>query len=53
MNNNITTVCICMMLALIIVPDPTQTARFIRITQAGANAKYHWSIYGFDVYRRS
>jgi hypothetical protein len=30
-----------------------QTARYIRITQTGTNALYHWSIYEFDVYRRN
>ena len=28
---------------------PTQTARFIRVTQTGTNAKYTWSINEFDV----
>jgi len=28
-----------------------QNARFIRVTQTGTNATYHWSIYEFDVYR--
>ena len=28
---------------------PTQTARFIRVTQTGTDAKYHWSINEFDV----
>ncbi len=32
---------------------PTQTARYIRITQTGANAKYHWSIYEIDVCRKN
>ena len=27
-----------------------QTARYIRITQTGTNAKYHWSIYELDVF---
>ena len=31
---------------------PSQTARYIRITQTGTSEKYHWSIYEFDVYRR-
>jgi hypothetical protein len=29
---------------------PKKTARYIRITQTGQNAKYHWSIYEFDVF---
>ena len=29
---------------------PQQTARFIRITQAGTDATYHWSIYEMDVF---
>ncbi|MCF7973989.1 MAG: discoidin domain-containing protein [Phycisphaerae bacterium] len=29
-----------------------QTARYVRITQTGANATYHWSIYELNVYRR-
>ena len=28
---------------------PTQSARFIRVTQTGSDAKYHWSINEFDV----
>ncbi len=31
---------------------PPQTARYIRITQTGTDAKYHWSIYEFDVCRK-
>ncbi len=30
---------------------PAQTARYIRITQTGTNALYHWSIYELDVYK--
>ena len=30
---------------------PRQRARYIRVTQTGINALYHWSIYEFDVYR--
>jgi hypothetical protein len=30
---------------------PAQTARYIRITQIGTDATYHWSIYELDVYR--
>jgi alpha-L-rhamnosidase len=30
---------------------PEQTARFIRITQTGTDATYHWSIYELDVCR--
>jgi hypothetical protein len=29
-----------------------QKARYIRVTQTGMSALYHWSIYEFDVYRR-
>ena len=28
---------------------PSQTARFIRVTQTGSDAKYYWSISEFDV----
>ena len=31
----------------------TQTAQYIRITQTGQNATYHWSIYELDVYRKN
>jgi alpha-L-rhamnosidase len=31
---------------------PTQQARFIRITQNGTDATYHWSVYEMDVYRK-
>lgn len=30
---------------------PMQRARYLRITQTGTSAKYHWSIYELDVYR--
>ena len=30
---------------------PSQHARFIRITQTGTSAKYHWSIYEIDICR--
>jgi len=30
---------------------PPQTARYIRITQTGTSAKYHWSIFEIDVYK--
>ncbi len=30
---------------------PTQTARYIRVTQTGTDAKYNWSIYELDVFR--
>lgn len=30
---------------------PVQRARYLRITQTGTSAKYHWSIYELDVYR--
>ncbi len=29
---------------------PAHTARYIRITQTGADEKYHWSIYEIDIY---
>jgi alpha-L-rhamnosidase len=32
---------------------PAQNARYIRITQTGTNATYHWSIYEMDVYRKN
>lgn len=31
---------------------PTQNARFIRITQIGTDATYHWSVYEMAVYRK-
>jgi hypothetical protein len=30
---------------------PEQTARYVRITQTGTDATYHWSIYELDIYR--
>ena len=30
---------------------PPQKARYIRITQTGADPTYNWSIYELDVYR--
>ncbi len=39
-------------LGITTITFPSQTARHIRITQTGANAMYHWSIYEFDVYRK-
>jgi hypothetical protein len=30
---------------------PTQTARWVRITQTGASQTYHWSIYELNLYR--
>ena len=32
---------------------PTQNARYIRVTQNGTDAAYHWSIYEFDVFRKN
>lgn len=29
---------------------PSQTSRFIRVTQTGSDPKYHWSIYEFSVF---
>jgi hypothetical protein len=31
---------------------PAQNARYVRITQTGTSATYHWSIYELDVYRK-
>jgi hypothetical protein len=39
-------------LGITTITFPAQTARYIRITQTGTNATYHWSVYEFDVYRR-
>ena len=36
-------------LGMTTITFPEQTARYIRITQTGTNATYHWSIYEFDV----
>jgi hypothetical protein len=38
-------------LGITTISFPTQTSRFIRITQAGSNHKYHWSVYELDVLR--
>ncbi len=38
-------------LGITTITFPAQTARYIRITQTGTNATYHWSIYELDVYR--
>lgn len=38
-------------LGITTITFPRQTARYLRITQAGTNAKYHWSIYEIDVCR--
>lgn len=40
-------------LGITTITFPIQTARYIRITQTGANAKYHWSIYEIDVFRKN
>ena len=37
-------------LGITTISFPRQTARYIRITQTGASAKYRWSIYEFDVF---
>ncbi len=39
-------------LGITTITFPPQTARYIRITQTGTDAKYHWSIYEFDVCRK-
>ena len=31
---------------------PVQQARYIKITQTGADTTYHWSVYELDVYRK-
>jgi len=38
-------------LGITTITFPAQTARYIRITQTGTNATYHWSIYELDVCR--
>ena len=38
-------------LGITTITFPAQSARYIRITQTGTNATYHWSIYELDVYR--
>ena len=30
-----------------------ETARYLRITQTGASAKYHWSIYELDIFKEN
>ena len=37
-------------LGITTITFPEQTARYIRITQTGTSAKYHWSIYELDVF---
>jgi hypothetical protein len=38
-------------LGMTIIDFPVQNARYIRVTQTGTSATYHWSIYEFDVCR--
>jgi hypothetical protein len=40
-------------LGITTITFPRQTARYFRITQTGQNAKYHWSIYELDVFRKN
>jgi hypothetical protein len=40
-------------LGITTIAFPQQTARYFRITQTGQNAKYHWSIYELDVFRKN
>ena len=40
-------------LGITTITFPTQTARYLRVTQTGAKVLYHWSIYEFDVYRKN
>ncbi len=37
-------------LGITTITFPEQTARYLRITQIGANPTYHWSIYELDVF---
>ncbi len=37
-------------LGITTITFPEQTARYVRITQTGTSAKYHWSIYELDVF---
>jgi alpha-L-rhamnosidase len=37
-------------LGITTITFPEQTARYLRITQTGTNATYHWSIYELDVF---
>jgi hypothetical protein len=39
-------------LGITTITFPEQKARYIRVTQTGMSALYHWSIYEFDVYHR-
>ena len=39
-------------LGITTITFPPQTARYVRITQTGTDAKYHWSIYEFDIMRQ-
>ena len=39
-------------LGITTITFPNQNARYIRITQMGTSAKYHWSIYEIDVCKR-
>jgi hypothetical protein len=38
-------------LGITTIAFPVQTARYIKVTQTGTNATYHWSIYEFDVFK--
>ena len=38
-------------LGITTITFPPQTARYLRVTQTGTNALYHWSIYELDVYK--
>lgn len=40
-------------LGITTITFPTQNARFIRITQAGTDPMYNWSIYELDVFRKN
>jgi alpha-L-rhamnosidase len=38
-------------LGITTITFPTQTARYVRITQTGADPTYNWSIYELDIFR--
>jgi alpha-L-rhamnosidase len=39
-------------LGMTIMDFPNQSARYLKVTQAGSDSTYHWSVYEIDVYRK-
>lgn len=40
-------------LGLTTITFPTQTTRYLRVTQTATDTRYHWSVYELDVYRKN